>query len=527
MASPRQRTMRAAIGWSYGLLSEGEKEMFARLSVFASGFTLEAAEAVCPGGAIEESEVLDLLSGLVNKSLVVAEATGVGRVRYRMLEPVRQYGLKRLKKSGQTEQTRESHARYYLEVVEAAEPELVGPRPVVTLGRLEREYGNLRAALSWALGAEGQTEGRTEMGLRLAASLGQFWDAQSPGEGRRWLEKGLENGRVVPASVRARALNQAGLVAVYELDSRGMAFLEEALDLYKELGDRSGAAHSIGNLGHAVVHFGDLERITSLREEVEMLLAGPLEVRARANLLFFLAYAAATEMDFGQMEVWLGEALSLYREAQDARNVATCLASLGMIYLLRGDHDRAAPPFEESLLLQKDLKHKTTIYFGLGGMAGVAALRGQAARAAKLMGASEALRQEIGISVTPEASPYYDYDRYLAAAHAGLGEAAFDSAWSEGRAMSADRAVEYALSAEDTSPRSVAEVPAKPTEFLTPREEEVALLVARGLTNRRIARELSISEHTVANHVARILRKLGLASRSQITTWVVERRILS
>jgi non-specific serine/threonine protein kinase len=384
--SPRRRTMRDTIGWSYGLLPERERGTFDRHSVFAGGFTLEAAEAVCPGGHIEQGEVLDLLSHLVDKSLVVAEASLGGRVRYRMLEPVRQYGLERLEESGQPEQTRERHARYYLELVEAAEPALMGPRPVECLERLESEQDNLRAALSWSLDVDAKSEDRTEVGLRIAAALGRFWEAYSPSEGRRWLEKGLRSSRAAPAPVRAKALNEAGLIAVYELDPRGMALLEAALALYKELGDRSGMGVSISNMGHAVIHLGDRERMVSLRQEVQALLSEPLEGRVRAHLLFFLAYAAGSEMDFEQMEARLEEALNLYREVGDTRNVATCLPSIGMIYLMREDHGRAAPLFEEGLLLQRDLKHKTVIHFGLAGVAGVSALRGQAARAAKLMG---------------------------------------------------------------------------------------------------------------------------------------------
>jgi non-specific serine/threonine protein kinase len=313
-------------------------------------------------------------------------------------------------------------------------------------------------------------------------------------------------------------------MAVYELDPKGMVLLEEALTTYKELRDRSGMALAIGNLGHAVLHLGNRERAMSLRAEVEALLSEPLERRVTAHLFLFLAFAAGSEMDLEQMKVRLEGALTLYREVGDIRNVATCLPSLGMLLLIQGDSERAAPLFEEGLLLQRELKYKAVVYFSLMGMAGVAALRGQPARAARLFGASEALREDIGLSVTPVANAYYDYESYVGAARAGLSEEAFNAAWSEGRTMSPEQAVEYALSAEDTSPRAVPEPHVAAPGSLTPREEEIALLIARGLTNRQIASELSVSEHTVANHVAKILRKLGLGSRSQITTWAMEQR---
>jgi predicted ATPase len=180
---PRHRTLRATLDWSYELVSEPERELFGRLSVFAGGWMLEAAEEVCSGRGIERDDVLDVLSKLVDRSLVVAEAG-----RYRMLEPIRQYARERLEESGETESLQARHAGYYLGLAERVKPELVGPEPATWLARLERETGNLRAALSWAL-EEGSGDERVETGLRLATALARFWDTHGPNEGRRWLEK--------------------------------------------------------------------------------------------------------------------------------------------------------------------------------------------------------------------------------------------------------------------------------------------------------------------------------------------------
>jgi predicted ATPase/DNA-binding SARP family transcriptional activator/DNA-binding CsgD family transcriptional regulator len=526
---PRHRTLRATLDWSHELLSEAEQALFGRLSVFAGSWTLEAAEEVCSAEGIEREEILDLLSRLVDKSLVLAERKAGGALRYRMLEPVRQYARERLEEGGQTEHVQERHARHYLALAEMAEPELMGSRPVACLERLETEYGNLRAALSWALDAGEEPAERAERGLRLAAALGRFWDAHGPGEGRRWLEKGLAMSGAAPASVRAKALNEAGFIAVYEGDPQAMALLEESLTLYKELGDRSGVAAAISNLGHAVLHLGERERMLSLREEVEALLPEPLDKRTAAHLLQFLGFAALSEMDFEQMESpRLEEALALFRESGDIRGVAICLPSLGMISLSQGDPERAAALFEESLVLQRELKNKTAIHFGLLGMAGVSALRGQPARAAKLIGASEALREAIGLVFTPLADGHFGYEGYLAAVRAGLGEASFEAAFSEGRTMSPEQATEYALGTEDASPRETTPEPpaaAPPPDPLTRRQREVALLIRRGLSNAQIAEALAISKNTVANHVATILRKLDLPSRSQIAVWVTERSL--
>jgi predicted ATPase/DNA-binding SARP family transcriptional activator/DNA-binding CsgD family transcriptional regulator len=531
-ADPRHRTLRATLAWSHELLDEPERKLFGRLSVFAGGWTLEAAEEVCSGDG--QDGVLDLLSQLVDKSLVVAEASSPGAggaLRYRMLEPVRQYGQERLEKSGKAERVRERHARHYLELAERVEPELSGARPVPWLELLETEYGNLRSALSWALDTDDESQERAEIGLRLAAALARFWDAHSPAEGRRWFEKGLARSGVSNTSVRARALNEAGFIAVYEGDPEALPMLEESLALYKELDDLSGAALSISNLGHAIVHGGDRVRMVSLRDEVEALLSEPLDKRVRAHLLHFLGFAAGVEEDFEQMRVRIEESLALLRELGDVRNIATHLPILGMVVLIHDrDFERASKLFEEGLILQRELKYKSAIFFDLMGMAGVSALRREPARAAKLFGASEALRETIGLAITPLKDSYYDYESYLATSRAGLSEEEFDAAFSEGRAMTPEEAIEYALSKEEErDPATLVPAPEQQppadelTERLTRREQEVALCVARGLTNRGIASELAISGRTVENHVRKILKKLGFHSRAQIAAWVAQR----
>jgi predicted ATPase/DNA-binding SARP family transcriptional activator/DNA-binding CsgD family transcriptional regulator len=527
-ADPRHQTLRATLAWSYELLSEPERKLFGWLSVFAGGWTLDAAEAVGAGSGIEEDGVLDLLSRLVDKSLVVAEASpgAEGVLRYRMLEPVRQYGRERLGESGEEEQVRDRHARYYLALVEAAELELVGPRQVAWLEQLEAEYGNLRAALDWYLDEGAESEERAEMGLRLAAALGRFWSAYGPSEGRRWLERGLARSGASPTAVRAKALGEAGFMAAYQGDPRAVALLEESLALSKDLGDKTGMAISISNLGHAVAYPGH-ERMRTLREEAEALLREPLDRRAAAYLLLFLGIAAETERDHEQVTLRIEEGLALFRELGDIRGAAMCLTVAGVDALHRGDSGRAAALFEEDLQLLRELRDKVGITFGLMGMAGVAALRGQPARAARLWGAAEALREVIGLPLKTPATSRHDYEGYLTAARAGLDDAAFDAAWSEGRAMSPEEAIEYALGVEEPVPPAASAASRRAPDALTRREREVATLVAQGLTNRRIAAQLMISERTVGNHVGKILRKLGLRSRVRIAAWVVEQQLLS
>jgi non-specific serine/threonine protein kinase len=242
-APPRQRTMSAAIGWSYGLLSDGEKELFRLLSVFAGGFTLEAAEAVCPGGKIEDHEVLNLVSGLVNKSMVVAHTTAEGRVRYRMLEPVRQYAREKLEESGEAEPVLDRHAAFFLALAEEAEPELKRQRQEEWLERLEAEHDNFRAALSWSL-----EQGEAELGLRLSTALVEFWHMHvHHNEARRWLEGALAKEGASP-STRMKALERACFLAWEQGDyERAMAFGEEGLALARRFEDTASAAAILDN----------------------------------------------------------------------------------------------------------------------------------------------------------------------------------------------------------------------------------------------------------------------------------------
>ena len=228
---PRHRTLKGALGWSYDLLSESERRLFRKLSVFAGGWTLEASEAVCSGDGVEEREVLDLLSGLVEKSLVMVRGVDPGGARYRLLEPVRQYALDKLEESDEVEEARRRHAEFFLALAEETETEMKGPEQATWLDRLEAENDNLRGALSWAL-----ERGEPELGLHLAEAFWWFWEARGYfDEGRRWLEQALAKGSRA-SSARARALDGVGHLALQlgEVD-RAVAAAEEGLKLRTQL----------------------------------------------------------------------------------------------------------------------------------------------------------------------------------------------------------------------------------------------------------------------------------------------------
>jgi predicted ATPase len=239
---PRQQTLKGTLDWSFELLSEEEKELFGRLSVFAGGWTLEAAEAVGVGGDIEEREVLNLLSGLVEKSLVVARGSDQRGVRYRMLEPVRQHAREKLEEGGKAEEVRRRHATFFLALAEEAEPRLRGPEDVEWLERLEREHDNMRTTLSWALG-----RGEAELALRLGGALGSFWHAHGHlGEGRKWLEAALVKDDRASVATRIKALRALFWLAFDQWDhDRAEAVAREGMELSAGVEIESGLSASL------------------------------------------------------------------------------------------------------------------------------------------------------------------------------------------------------------------------------------------------------------------------------------------
>jgi non-specific serine/threonine protein kinase len=363
----RQRTLRGALDWSYELLDQEERELFARLSVFAGGFTLEAAEVVCGGEGVESEEVLDLLSRLVEKSLVLVTRRS-GETRYRLLEPARQYAAEKLDESGEEEQTQERHAGYYLALAEEAEPELREQQ--VWLERLGTEHGNFRAALGWALDAEVYLGERAELGLGLAAALaqGRFWHAYGQSEGRRWLEKGLAETTMSLTPVRAKALREAGWLATHQGDyERAVSLIEESRSLFEELGDRPGVATSLVYLGQLGLHGGDYERVRALGRDAEALRHELADRQAIARLLYLLGTAALSGGEHDRAITFLQEGLALNRELGDSWDACICLTVLGIIALELGDPERAEALYEESLRLLQGLGDKTGISYGLRG----------------------------------------------------------------------------------------------------------------------------------------------------------------
>ena len=516
----RQKTLRATMDWSHDLLSEKERILFRRLSVFAGGCNLEAAEAVCAGEGVEYEEVLELLSNLVDKSLVtVAEQDGVAR--YGLLEIIKQYGIEKLEVSGEAERVKKRHAEFYLALAEEAEPEL--REQEAWLRRLEREHANFRAALSWSLEhPEGRSE---ELGLRLAASLaeGRFWNAYSPNEGDVWLQKGLARSDASPKDVRAKALGQAGFLAIWQGDyQRSATLLEEGMALYRELGDKPGIATSLFHLGNMALHGQDHERSSAIRLEAEALMGELTDRQARGLLLYLLGFAALDDDDQDRAEALAGEGYELNRDLGDLRGMSMCLVILGISALERQDLESAATRYEEIMHLLRRLQDKTGTAYGLRGMACVAALRGEAVRAARLWGAAEALGEAIGLPLSPFDRIHPDYEAILNTARLRLDDTTWEPALAEGRAMAPEEAIEYALRRKQAAP-ATRDATASP---LSARETEILALVSDGLTNPQVASRLYLSPRTVGQHLRSIYRKLEVPSRAAAAREASERGLI-
>ena len=383
---PRQQTLRALIDWSYGLLTGHEKSLLRRLSVFAGGWTLAAAEVVCAGESVEGFEVLDLLTALVDKSLVVAESAGDG-TRYCLLETIRQYGGDRLGESGEAEAVSGRAAACFLALAEEAEQQFDGPERRVWYSRLEAEHDNLRASLSWSLSREEPLQGErskdavlrlaNDDGLHLGGALWQFWFMQGHlSEGRRWLDLVLAQAgasRSEASAARAKALNGAGNLALLQSDYAGArALLEDSLTLARQLGDQSRIIKALVDLGWVAWHQGDNGRVRALREESLSLWRQSGDQDGIAYALMNLGSVSERQGDFAGARALHEESLSLWRQLGDQKGIVLALQSLGSAAWSQGDFAGARALYEECLGLSRqegNQRYRATMIGSLGWIA--------------------------------------------------------------------------------------------------------------------------------------------------------------
>jgi predicted ATPase/class 3 adenylate cyclase len=479
-AVPRHQTLRATMDWSFELLTERERAVLRRSSVFAGGATLEAAEVVCAGEPVEQADVLDMLTRLVDRSLVIADATG-DESRFRLLETVREYSRERLVAAGDAEATMRAHRDWYLALVEAAGPAFFhGPPQVPWIERFDREHDNLRAALAWS----DDQPGERDAGLRMAAGLWRFWEIRGhQTEGLAWLERMLADPDADVTPLRANALTGAGILAFMKGDGEAAwRSHERSLAMHRQLGDRASVAYAANNLANVAIELDRVEQARSLYEEALAIAQELGDERGAGFSLLHLgdAFARAGDREASDArseeavatfrrlgDPWseafalgstasarsrLGDetgalalheqALGIYESIGDGRGVARVLQSLGDLAARTGDRVTATEHLRRSLEVRLQIDDLPGMAAGLEHLAWALA-PDRPTDAARLLGAAEAIRDRLRAPVALPEQAEYGHQRDALADR--LGREAFDSARDDGRAMSPGEALARSL----------------------------------------------------------------------------------
>jgi predicted ATPase/DNA-binding CsgD family transcriptional regulator len=581
----RQRTLRDTIAWSYDLLSKEEQRLFRLLSVFVGGCTLEAADQLFRALGGQRAHILDVVASLLDKHLLSRTEQDTRDPRLLMLETIREYGLEALTALGELEAARLAHAQYYLAQVEEAGARVFYKGQHMWLDQLVREYDNVRAVLSWSSerGEEGQ---RREIAWRLVGALPSFWVVYGYGrEGPQFVERVLEQSEGITTSVRAKALDSAGWLALWLGEyGRAEALCQESLQLYRELHDPHGMASTLERLGWVASAHGDTLLATSLLEEsvaISRSAGDKVRLAYSLNALALTTLRRADHSQDARVRSRLQESLALFREKSHQEGIAWSLYGLGLWHFQLGEDATARALFEESLALLRALKVRLwatqALYFlgkvaarqgdlptahacyqesltlfeelddqvsvtaCLEGWASVVARQGDATWAAQLLGAAQMLREAGDPTVlfiqNTMPNGRAEEERMRARVRAKLGEQAFAQAMAEGQAMTPEQALSaqghtwlspHPPAQTTTSARDTHQQLPSPSEALdlTEREGEVLRLVARGLTDAQVADALVISPRTVNAHLRSIYSKLGLTSRHAATLFALEHQLI-
>jgi predicted ATPase/DNA-binding winged helix-turn-helix (wHTH) protein len=438
-ALPRHRTLRSTIDWSYDLLTDLEQAMLRRVSAFASGWTLAAAEHVCTGDGIEKSDTVDLLASLADKNLILTEEHE-GATRYRMLETIRQYALDRLRETGEEARWRNRHFAWVLALAEESFEPLVGPDQGLWLDRIAPELDNFRAALRWAI------EQKLPDAFRMAPNLGRWWVRRAHlSEAREWFSRLLD---VIPRDQakgdRGRALSAVGNLAMYQGDhDEAERFFRESLALSRELGDARRSAYTQTNLALLALVRGQYADAEPLLVECATLARSLDDAHLLAVDLGNLAIVVHARGDGDKAATLFKESLTLAREVGDRFLTSEALGARGRAECRDGNLESAEASLVEGLTIAGDLADPHAAAEALEGTAELAVAKHAPKRAATILGAAARLREEMGLPIPVHEER--EHKREAAAARAALGDAAFDQAWREGSAMDLKEAVRYAL----------------------------------------------------------------------------------
>ncbi|RZL84343.1 MAG: tetratricopeptide repeat protein [Rhodococcus sp. (in: high G+C Gram-positive bacteria)] len=508
-APSRQQTLRLCIDWSYELCSPQEQQMWSRLSVFAGSFELDAVEEIC-GTGLASSDLLDVVSSLVDKSVAIREESGTA-VCFRLLETLREYGREKLQTIGEDVELRRRHRDWYQQLTAEAEAEWISARQLELIARLEREQANLREAMEFCVSDSPDT------GLRIAASLLPFWLSRSLlSEGRYWLGRALAHLPAEPTPERIKALYAGSVLAELQGDlSAGAALVEEGRRLTEQNTDAVSRAYIDYADGLLALFSGDPARACARLESAGTVFRTQ-EGAPHVGVLHRLGMAYEQLGESQRASDCYEQIVAITQAHGESMYQSFALWAMGDAVWRHGDTHRAVQLLEQSLQLTRRVNTPRTAVASLETLGWIAAEARDARRAVVLMAAAEELGRTVG-------SPTVGFPHLLASreeseqkAYRALGKSSFDAAHREGRRMGFNAAIAYALG------ERIPDAPSDTSVKLTKRESQVADLIAEGLTNRAIAARLVISPRTAQGHVERVLTKLGFTSRAQIAAWVVE-----
>jgi predicted ATPase/DNA-binding CsgD family transcriptional regulator len=511
----RHQSLDAAVAWSYELLTPAEQCVFRWCGVFVGGSTIEAVSSICPSG-----NAVEALVQLGTKSLLRIVDDGWHPPRWRMLETIRTYAAELLRMNGEWPGARARCAEYYVDLAEALRPDLQGHGMADTLARLAREYDNIWDVLEWAAGTN-----HLELGLRMAAALYRFWHLRGIlAEPRQWLERALARAGAVAPEIRGAALNAAGVLAgVQHDDARAAELLEESLAVWTSLGDAEHMAGATSNLGLLAHNLRDTQLALELFRRAEQLYAQTGNNWGVASVLGSQARVAMEQGEQQQALRSFERSLATFRQLGDQWGIAITLADLGRLRLDLGDTAPAMACFRESAPLFQAVGNVLGITEVLEGVAAVVAGR-QPRRAAELLGAADALRGS-----TAAVQPRVEQGavaRTVGRVRARLSEPIFVEAWARGQAMQMQAALDYVLSTDHAAGDSAVAGDGS-GGGLSPREREVAQLIALGRSNREIAEALVLSSKTVESHVKHIFGKLGVQGRTEVAVWATRQGLVN
>jgi predicted ATPase/DNA-binding NarL/FixJ family response regulator len=507
-ALPRHQSLRLAIDWSYDLLTAAEQALLRRLCIFAGRFTLDDVESVCTSDEVPATRALDVLSSLVDKSLVT-KLDVKGLACYRLHETMREYAILKLREADEEDQLEERFLEYYRTAC-LRSADQARYRLVEWLAWADLEIDNVRAVLQQCL-----ARGDFVRGLDIAASMSYYWITHGTTESVRWLDHLLGSGEAAPHT-QVRAYYLRGWLSLLQADAAAARpWIARAIAMARETRQLSQLSQSLSIAATAENLAGDLDAARRFLDQAEAMTPALDDYPATIELVLSRAIHAFFRGDLDTARAASLEGVRLSREARDLYQVEQMLRNLGMVGMMSGDIHAAQSRFMEALRVARQVDNRLAQYYGLAALGWHAATSAQARVAAQLLGAAEAVGTRAGADIMGPSVPFLA--RAKESAIGALGASKFEAEFKAGNRLSRDAAVRLALGESEPVQGTTERIEAGP---LARREVEVARLVAEGLSNKQIGARLLISEPTVATHIRSIMNKLGFNSRAQIAGWM-------